>query len=140
MNDPPVMVDTSTWYAAASTGDRHNAAAKAVLARHPRRVTTDHILVETWRLICHRIGWGAAETWLTTVRTGLAAVEHVREVDVERGIAIGREYPDQRFSLVDRTTFAAMERLRHTRVITFDDDFLVFRYGPDRAQAFTVLR
>ena len=33
-----------------------------------------------------------------------------------------------------------MERLGISRVISFDDDFVIYRFGPDRRQAFEVLR
>ncbi len=136
----PVFVDTSAWYAAAARGDRHNDRAKALLAEHPRRTTTDHVVVETWRLLAHRLSWSAAERWLGAIRAGVAQIEHVIDVDLERAWAIGEAFPDQQLSLVDRTSFAVMERLRHLRVICFDDDFAVYRFGPDRDRAFTLLR
>ncbi len=53
---------------------------------------------------------------------------------------IGREYRDRDFSLVDRSSFAVMQRLGIQRVAAFDDHFAVFRYGRHRARAFTVVR
>jgi predicted nucleic acid-binding protein len=47
---------------------------------------------------------------------------------------------EQSFSLVDRTSFAMMERLGISKIIAFDDDFVIYRFGPDRRQAFEVLR
>jgi predicted nucleic acid-binding protein len=43
-------------------------------------------------------------------------------------------------SLVDRTCFAVMQRLAVHRVASFDAHFAVYRFGPDRRQAFEVLR
>lgn len=134
-----LFVDTSIWYAAASTGDRHNPRAKELLAGE-RRVLTDHVLAETWRLIAHRISWRAAERWWGGIRSGVAELETVVEADLERAWGIGERFPDQSFSVTDRTSMAVMERLGITRVATLDDDFAVYRYGPARDRAFTIVR
>ena len=60
--------------------------------------------------------------------------------DLEAAWAIGQRFSDQDFSLVDRTSFALMERLGIRRVISFDSDFAIFRYGRDRNRAFELLR
>lgn len=133
-----LFVDTSVWYAAASTRDRYNSRAKELL-NDERRVITDHILVETWRLIAHRISHYAAEQWWGGIRSGVAEVETVGIVDLERAWAIGERFTHQSFSLVDRTSFAVMERLGIIRVTSFDDDFSIYRYGPRRNKAFTVV-
>ena len=56
-----LFVDTSIWYAAADKSDLSNARAKAVLGGGEPLVTTDHVLIETWTLIRHRLGRRAAE-------------------------------------------------------------------------------
>jgi len=48
-------------------------------------------------------------------------------------------FPDQGFALVDRTSFAVMERLGVSRVATFDHHFAVYRFGPGRRHAFAVI-
>jgi uncharacterized protein len=42
--------------------------------------------------------------------------------------------------VVDRTSFAVMQRLGIERAASLDSDFAVFRFGPNRRRAFTVLR
>ena len=74
------------------------------------------------------------------MRQGGARVEFVTPADLEAAWAIGEAFPDQEFSIVDRTSFAAMERLGLSRVASFDDDFAVYRYGRGRTKAFAVLR
>lgn len=103
-------------------------------------VTTDHVLVETWVLIRFRLGRSAAERFWEGLRSGVAAVEGVGVADLEAAWEIGRAYPDQDFSIVDRTSFAVMRRLGIHRAASLDDDFAVFRFGPNRRMAFTVVR
>lgn len=103
-------------------------------------VTTDHVLVETWRLLRDRLGFDSAERFWDGLRLGPAAIEPVRDRDLEGAWQIGRTFADQSFSLVDRTSFAVMERLGISRAVTFDDDFAVYRYGARRERAFEVVR
>jgi predicted nucleic acid-binding protein len=88
----------------------------------------------------HRLGRAAAERFWSAVRAGACVVEFVGPADLEAAWAIGAAFEDQDFSLVDRTSFAVMERLGLTRAIALDHDFAVFRYGPRRSRAFEVLR
>lgn len=134
-----VFVDTSTWYAAADSSDSSSARAKEILT-DASLVTSDHVLVETWLLIRHRLGNVAAERFWDGLRRGAAAVEPVEAADLEAAWRIGRAFEDQNFSIVDRTSFAVMERLRLDTVASFDHDFAIYRYGPGRSRAFTVLR
>lgn len=128
------------WYAAADAGDASNARAKDLLARDEPLVTTDHVLVETWTLLRWHLHRHAAEAFWRGLRTGVASLEVVGPADLEVAWAIGRDFPDQDFSLVDRTSFAVMARLGLVRAATFDDDFTVFRYGSGRSEAFEVVR
>lgn len=98
------------------------------------------MLVESWRLIHHFLSAHAAEAFWEGLRSGVATIEQTTSADLEAAWAIGQRFSDQDFSLVDRTSFALMERLGITRVISFDNDFAIFRYGRDRNRAFELLR
>ena len=135
-----LFVDTSAWYAAADRSDRSHKAAKSVLAQQELLVTTDHVLVETWLLVHHRLGRNAAERFWEGLRSGVAEIESVGSADLAAAWAIGESFPDQDFSIVDRTSFAVMQRLGLRRVATLDDDFAVFRFGRRKQQAFEVVR
>jgi hypothetical protein len=65
-----LFFDTSIWYAAADSSDRSNARAKAVFKSGGQLVTSDHILVETWTLLHHRVQRNAAERFWDGLRTG----------------------------------------------------------------------
>jgi predicted nucleic acid-binding protein len=53
---------------------------------------------------------------------------------------MGTSWSDQDFSIVDRTSFAVMNRLGIDRAASLDDHFAVFRFGPRRRQSFTIVR
>ena len=135
-----LFVDTSAWYAAADRSDTSHDRAKEVLTVDETLVTTDHVLVETWVLLRHRLARAAAEQFWGGLRAGAAEVEIVGAADVAVAWAVGEYFPDQDFSIVDRTSFAVMQRLGLRRVATFDDDFSVYRFGRARRQAFEVVR
>ncbi len=135
-----VFADTSFWYAAAYARDRHNARAKELHRSLRDLVTTDHIVVETWLLLQRRSHQKAADRFWRSIRRGAASLEVVTAADLDHAWAIGVAYPDQKFSIVDRSSFAVMERLGISRVASFDDDFIVYRFGRRRERAFDVLR
>lgn len=135
-----IFVDTSVWFAAANIRDRQNRRAKELLSSIAEPLLSDHILVETWGLLNSRIHREAAEQFWSQIRHGAVPIEKITALDLERAWAIGETFPDQSFSLVDRTSFAVMERLGLTRAASFDDDFAVYRYGRNRDRAFEVLR
>jgi predicted nucleic acid-binding protein len=60
--------------------------------------------------------------------------------DLDAAWRIGEAFPDQDFSIVDRTSFAVMERLGIASVASFDDHFSIYRFGPRRERAFDVRR
>lgn len=135
-----VFVDTSVWFAAANVRDRHNRRAKILLSSLPDPLLSDHVLVETWGLLNSRVHRQAAEQFWLGVRRGTVAMEKITALDLERAWLIGEAFSDQSFSIVDRTSFAVMERLGLTRAASFNDDFAVYRYGRNRDRAFEVLR
>lgn len=135
-----LFVDTSIWYAAADSLDVNNARAKAILAAGEPLVTSDHVLVETWTLLRYRIRRQAADRFWEGLRGGVAAIEPVGMADLEAAWQIGVSYRDQEFSIVDRTSFAVMCRLGIERAASLDDHFAVFRFGPNRRRAFTIVR
>lgn len=123
----------------ADRGDSVHQRAKAALRSGERFLTTDHILVETWTLLHVRLGRAVADRFWAGIRSGAAELEHVGPADLELAWAIGEAFPDQDFSIVDRTSFAVMQRLGIHRVVSFDSDFAIYRFGPRRERAFEVL-
>jgi predicted nucleic acid-binding protein len=135
-----LFVDTSIWYAAADSSDRSNARAKAILRSSGSLVTSDHVLVETWTLLHHKLQCNAAERFWDGLRGGVAIIEAVGLADLEVAWEIGSSWRDQDFSIVDRTSFAVMRRLGIDQAASLDEHFSVFRFGAKRRQSFNVVR
>ncbi len=86
----------------------------------------------------YRHGFGPAEKLVNAIRNGIATIEVSRLADLEVAATIGKAFADQDFSLSDRTSWAIMERLGITDVVTLGNDFRIYRFGPNRRRAFTV--
>lgn len=135
-----LYVDSSAWYASVDRDDVDHERAVAVLDSNEPKVSSDHVLVELWRLLAHRVGWTIADRAWVSMLAGDMHIEIVGREDLERALQIRERYPDQAFSLVDCTSFVVMERLRIERVATFDDDFAIYRHGARRDKAFQLVR
>ena len=123
----PVFVDSSAFFAALDRRDEDHARATALLSDGDRLVTTDHVLVESWRLARQRLGRDVAERFWGALRGGQVGIEPVQAGDLDAAWRIGETFLDQDFSIVDRTSFAVMERLGIERVATFDNHFSIYR-------------
>lgn len=135
-----VFVDTSVWCAAVDDDDADNDTARALLTQHDSSlVTSDHVLTELWNLVNARVHHAAANLVVDAIQSARARIECTTEGDLAVASAIVPQFPDQGFSLTDRTSWALMERLGITEALSLDDDFRVYRYGPERRRAFRVL-
>lgn len=134
-----MFIDTSVLYAAVDRDDVGHVRAKAVIDGEDALVCTDHVLVETMLLVSRRAGWHIAERLWQGLRGGIARIEVTIPADMEVAASIGERFGDQEFSLVDRTSFAVMHRLGISRAASFDKDFAVYRFGPDRRKAFDIV-
>ena len=134
-------MDTGVLFAAAMRRDaRHKRAAKLLsgLVREAP-FATDHTIIETWALLRSRAGWPAAMRFWQGLRDTPLRLEIATLADLERAQAIAAAWSDQELDIVDCTSFAVMERLGCRRAATFDRDFAVYRFGPDRKKAFEIL-
>lgn len=135
-----LFVDSSCWFAAAVENDRYNERARRLLMGGERLVTSDLVLVETWLLLARKFNQEVAERFWGGLRQGIADIERVLLIDFDAAWQMGVDYADQPFSIVDRTSFAVMERLDITRVATFDRHFAIYRFGRTRKRAFEIVR
>ena len=135
-----IFVDSSAWFAAVNRRDRHHPRAIELLASYAPLLTSHLVIVETWLLTNSRIDFATAERFLNGVGGGSCEIVPISTDDWQQSSKISVSFPDQTFSIVDRTSFAVMERLNITQAISFDDDFVIYRFGQDRVRAFEVLR
>lgn len=133
------FVDSSVWFAAAFARDRNNGLAKSILLSLDGSRRTDHVLAETWQLLSARFGREVADTFWCRLRESGAVIEPVTASDLEAAAQIPAAYPDDEFSLVDRTSFAVMERLGITQAASFSPSFAAYRYGV-RKKRFRIVR
>ena len=132
-------MDTSAWVSLADNAEAwHDRVAAVLRERRGCLVTSDHVLHETWTVMRFRHGFEPAERLLAGIRGGIARIEVSVLADLEVAAAIGAAFPDQRFSLSDRTSWAVMERLGIHEAIALDNDFRIYRFGRDRRRSFTV--
>lgn len=133
------FVDSSVWFAAASSRDRNNGLAKSILLSLDGWRLTDHVLAETWQLLSARFGREVADTFWCRLRDSGAVIEPVTASDLEAASQIPAAYPDDEFSLVDRTSFVVMERLGIAQAASFSPSFAAYRYGV-RKKPFRIVR
>jgi len=136
---PICFSDTSVWFAAAVKPDAGNGRAKEIVEQVETPITTDHVLLETWMLLKSRYNHDAAERFWEGIRACGVQVETVTPADLTGAWAAGQAFSDHELSLVDRTSFAVMERLRIETAASFGDAFAVYRYGLSRQKSFEVL-
>ncbi len=132
-------MDTSAWVSLADNAETsHDRVAAVLRDRRGCLVTSDHVLHETWMVMRVRHGFEPAERLVDAIRDGIARIEVSGLADLEVAATIGAAFPDQRFSLSDRTSWAVMERLGIHDAVSLDNDFRIYRFGPDRRRSFTV--
>lgn len=120
--------------------DRHHARAIERLASHAPLVTSDLVVVETWLLTNSRIDFPTAELFLKGISNSSCQMLRATSNDWQQSSRISSDFPDQTFSIVDRLSFAIMERLGISDAISFDNDFVIYRCGAERTRAFSILR
>lgn len=135
-----IFVDSSAWFAAVNRRDRYHRRAVELLSAHAPLVTWHLVVVETWLLINSRIDFATAEQFFQGIWGGDCELAPITVDDWHLASTIADHFSDQTFSIVDRTSFAFMERNDISQSISFDNDFVVYRYGRDRMRAFDVLR
>ncbi len=123
-----VFVDTSAFVALRNGGEQEHEAARAALAglvsERALLVTSNYVFSETYTALLVRAGREEAIEWGRRFRAG-GAIELVRiDEPIEQDAwAILESHTDKRWSHVDATSFALMERERIPEAFAFDHHF-----------------
>jgi predicted nucleic acid-binding protein len=123
-----VFVDTSAFVALRNAAEAEHARARAALsgliAEGAALYTSNYVFAETYTALLVRVGRGEAVEWGRRFRAG-GAIELVRlEEDVESAAwEILECHEDKRWSYVDATSFALIERDGGGEAFAFDVHF-----------------
>src|SRR3989442_14993170 len=134
-----LFVDSGAWIALRSRRDQYHAEAELLfreaLSRRIPLITTNLVIAEVHRLTLFRAGLQPALRALERVDASPSVTIHFATA-AEHAVArrwLERMAP-RPITYTDAVSFAAMETLRCTAALTFDQDFLVagfLRWRPD---------
>jgi uncharacterized protein len=123
-----VFVDTSAFVALRNESEaeheRARAALSALLAEGATLYTSNYVFAETYTALMVRVGREEAIRWGSRFRAG-GAIDLVRldeEVE-EQAWEILERHGDKRWSYVDATSFALIERGSSSEAFAFDAHF-----------------
>jgi uncharacterized protein len=123
-----VFVDTSAFVALRNASEaeheRARAALSELLSEGAALYTSNYVFAETYTALLVRVGREEAIEWGRRFRAG-GAIELVRVEDVVEGEAweILEQHADKRWSYVDATSFALIEREGDGEAFAFDAHF-----------------
>jgi predicted nucleic acid-binding protein len=123
-----VFVDTSAFVAlrnaAEAEHERARAALSALLAEGAALFTSNYVFAETYTALMVRVGRAEAVEWGRRFRAS-GAIDLVRlDEEVESGAwKILERHDDKRWSYVDATSFALLERDGGNEAFAFDAHF-----------------
>lgn len=123
-----VFVDTSAFVALRNRAEREHELARATLTdlvgERVALFTSNCVFAETYTALLVRVGRAEAVEWGRRFRRG-AAIDFIRvdEPIEDAAWAILESHADKRWSYVDATTFALMERERVVEAFAFDEHF-----------------
>lgn len=127
--NPGILIDTSALLAYYAARDAHHTQARSTMSslKGAVRVVPAPVLVGLFHMIASRIHYDKAVQVHTIVRNSFDIVP-LAVKDLERMEVIMRQYQDAEFDYTDAAIMALSERLKITRVFTFDRrDFSIFR-------------
>ena len=125
---PPVLVDTSAWFALYVPDDQdHSSAFQWYEANNQPLLTTDYIIDELLTLLRFRgelrRSLDVAQDLTTTLEI---PIERITPADFDAAIGVFQRFGDRRWSFTDCTSRVVMERLGIRQAFSFDEHFRQF--------------
>ncbi len=123
-----VFVDTGAFVALRNRSEHEHAAARAALSalvsERVSLITSNYVFAETYTALLMRVGRDEAIRWGQRFRSG-GAVELIRvdEPVEEEAWSILQAHTDKRWSYVDATSFALIQREGISEAFAFDHHF-----------------
>lgn len=123
-----VFVDTSAFVALRNSSEaeheRARAALTSLISEGVALFTSNYVFAETYTALMVRVGRGEAIEWGRRFRDGGAIdLVHLDRPTEERAWEILERYDDKRWSYVDATSFALLERGGESSAFAFDAHF-----------------
>jgi predicted nucleic acid-binding protein len=123
-----VFVDTSAFVALRNESEAEHGAARAalaaLLAEGVALYTSNYVFAETYTALMVRDSRDEAIEWGRRFRAGGAIdLVHLDRATEERAWEILEQHADKRWSYVDATSFALLERDRGSEAFAFDAHF-----------------
>lgn len=123
-----VFVDTSAFVALRNSSEAEHKRAREILAglisEGVALFTSNYVFAETYTALMVRVGRGEAIEWGRRFRAG-SAIElvHLDRPTEERAWEILEQHEDKRWSYVDATSFALLERDGEGEAFALDTHF-----------------
>jgi uncharacterized protein len=123
-----VFIDTSAFVALRNSSeaehDRARLALSDLIAEGMALFTSNYVFAETYTALMVRVGRGEAIEWGRRFRDGGAIdLVHLDRQTEERAWEILERHDDKRWSYVDATSFALLERDGESSAFAFDAHF-----------------
>lgn len=123
-----VFVDTSAFVALRNSSEAEHERARLALtdliAEGVALFTSNYVFAETYTALMVRVGRGEAIEWGRRFRDGGAIdLVHLDRPTEEKAWEILERYDDKRWSYVDATSFALLERGGESDAFAFDAHF-----------------
>ncbi len=128
-----VLLDTSALYALTDSRDQYHTSAIELLGIIQQRnlpiFITNAVIIETYRLILHKLGKTNAQKFLETligdIKKGVIKIERMSENDEEEGQQIIFNNKGHALTLTDTINFSVMLRMGIYKMFGFDSDCCV---------------